>query len=152
MSLCLLGTKKTVILLIKWDEQINIFQVVLHTLMFDTSTKNRSTDHFYEAFIDINYTLCTFCWTRTILGSSNKMFHAFHQEISAIFACDMRFCPYTKCEARRFATNLQKAFLRDFEAIMKIHLPLQLENKMKFKKPLDILSPQIERKRSKEYL
>ena len=27
--------------------------------------------------------------------------------------------------------NVQKAFLRDFEAIMKIHVPLQLENKMK---------------------
>ena len=96
-----------------------------------SSTKNRSTDHFYEAFIDINYTLYTFCWTRTILGSSYKMSHASHQEISAKFACDMRFRPYTKCEGRRFATNVQKVFLRDFEAIMKIHVPLQLENKMK---------------------
>ena len=59
------------------------------------------------------------------------MSHASHQEISAKFACDMRFRPYTKCEGRRFATNVQKVFLRDFEAIMKIHVPLQLENKMK---------------------
>ena len=95
------------------------------------STKNRSTDYFYEAFIDINYTLYTFCWTRTILGSSYKMSHAFHQEISAKFACHIRFRPYTKCEGRRFAMNIQKAFLRDFEAIMKIHVPLQLENNMK---------------------
>ena len=93
--------------------------------------KNRWTDHFYEAFIDINYTLYTFCWTRTILGSSYKMSHASRQEISAKFACDMRFRPYTKCEGKRFATNVQKVFLRDFEAIMKIHVPLQLENKMK---------------------
>ena len=96
-----------------------------------SSTKNRSTDLFYEAFIDINYTLYKFCWTRTILGSSYKMSHASHQEISAKLACEMRFRPYTKYEGRRFATNVQKVFLRDFEAIMKIHVPLQLENKMK---------------------
>ena len=96
-----------------------------------SSTKNRSTDHFYEVFIDIKFTPYTFCWTRTILGSSYKMSHASHQEISAKFACGMRFRPYTKCEGRRFATNVQKVFLRDFEAIMKIHVPLQLENKMK---------------------
>ena len=59
------------------------------------------------------------------------MSHAFHQEISAKFACNIRFRPYTKCEGRRLATNVQKAFLRDFEAIMKIYVPLQLENNMK---------------------
>ena len=49
--------------------------------MFDTEHENRSTDHFYESFIDIKYALYTFCWTRTILGSSYKMSHTFHQEI-----------------------------------------------------------------------
>ena len=59
------------------------------------------------------------------------MSHAFHQEILAKFACNIRFRPYTKCEGRRLATNVQKAFLRDFEAIMKLYVPLQLENNMK---------------------
>ena len=95
------------------------------------STKNRLTDHFYEAFIDINYTLYTLCWTRTILGSSYKTSHASHQEISAKFACDMRFSPIHKMQREKIRYKRSKSFLRDFEAIMKIHVPLQLENKMK---------------------
>ena len=84
-----------------------------------SSMKNRWTDHFYEAFIDINYTLYTFCWTRTILGSSYKMSHASHQEISAKFACEMRFRPYTKCKGRRFATNVQKLFCEILKQLWK---------------------------------
>ena len=86
---------------------------------FDGKLSASSHDHFYEAFIDINYTLYTFCWTRTILWSSCKMSHASHQEISARFACGMRFRPYTKCEGRRFATNVQKVFCEILKQLWK---------------------------------
>ena len=70
------------------------------------STKNRSTDYFYEAFIDINYTL----YTRTILGSSYKMFHAFHQEISAEFACNIKVSPIHKMRREKIRYERSKSF------------------------------------------